>query len=123
MHDWLIYAFVRARGLAWIIDDHVGLRYRQHSDNVFGANVGRDAIRSRWRRLVNGWYFSEVHAIADFTDSDCAPPIQLLREWTTGSRLELAFTARRLRRSGRDSAVLAAALVWPGTADWRDGSL
>ena len=32
-HDWLAYAFARARGAHWVIDSWSSMQYRQHSNN------------------------------------------------------------------------------------------
>ncbi len=59
-HDWFIYAFARRAGFRWHIDPTPTLLYRQHENNVLGANIG---LTQRWRRLKrirSGWYFDEV---------------------------------------------------------------
>ena len=53
-HDWLIYAFARTHGFKWYIDSYPGVDYRQHSSNVFGANVGIKAFISRTNRVLAG---------------------------------------------------------------------
>ena len=53
-HDWLIYAFARTYGFKWYIDSYPGVDYRQHSSNVFGANVGIKAFISRTNRVLAG---------------------------------------------------------------------
>ena len=53
-HDWLIYAFARTHGFKWYIDSYPGVDYRQHSLNVFGANVGIKAFISRTNRVLAG---------------------------------------------------------------------
>src|SRR5690606_25967264 len=39
-HDWFIYAWARAHGYIWQIDNHAGMKYRQHDNNQTGVNVG-----------------------------------------------------------------------------------
>ena len=58
-HDWLIYAVARNSNIEWFNDEFVGIYYRQHNDNVAGANIG---IRARYRRLSilfasHSWYW------------------------------------------------------------------
>ena len=53
-HDWLIYAYARTQGFKWHIDSYPGVNYRQHSANVFGANVGIKAFISRTNRVLAG---------------------------------------------------------------------
>ena len=48
LHDWLTYAVCRAHGKRWVIDDKSSVKYRQHGNNVVGANVGfpnKDKVR------------------------------------------------------------------------------
>src|SRR5690606_1482765 len=40
LHDWFTYAFARANGYQWIIDDKPSMLYRQHADNQVGVNEG-----------------------------------------------------------------------------------
>lgn len=59
-HDWFIYAFARRAGFHWHIDPTPTMLYRQHDNNVLGANIG---LLPRWRRLQriwSGWYLAEV---------------------------------------------------------------
>ena len=53
-HDWLIYAYTRTHGFKWHIDSYPSVYYRQHSANVFGANVGNRAFISRVCRVLSG---------------------------------------------------------------------
>ena len=59
-HDWLTYAVCRAYGHKWIIDSVPSVRYRQHGNNVFGANSGFKAKIARLLTLKQGWYKEEV---------------------------------------------------------------
>jgi len=60
LHDWLAYAVCRASGRSWHIDNVPTVLYRQHDANELGANSGLSAKLSRYKRLKNGWYRSEV---------------------------------------------------------------
>jgi rhamnosyltransferase len=60
LHDWLIYAVCRADGRKWIVDKLPSVKYRQHTTNVIGANVGFFALLVRFKKLKQGWYRSEV---------------------------------------------------------------
>ena len=53
-HDWLIYAYARSKGFKWYVDSYPSVEYRQHTTNVFGANVGIKAFISRMHRVLNG---------------------------------------------------------------------
>lgn len=118
-HDWMIYALVRASGGRWFIDGEPSVRYRQHADNLLGANEG---WRQNWRRL---------RQIADRTHRDDARLIiAAAREVASGAtaerldwlshavsstdptaRIRLARRARQLRRRRRDQLALAATIV------------
>ncbi len=64
LHDWLTYAVCRAYGRRWIIDSKPTLKYRQHENNVVGANNG---LKAKWVRLIKlrqGWYRAEVTKVS-----------------------------------------------------------
>jgi rhamnosyltransferase len=63
MHDWLTYAICRANGMKWIIDPTPSLMYRQHQNNVIGANVGIKPILARYEKIRQGWYRKEVRKV------------------------------------------------------------
>lgn len=56
VHDWLLYALVRAIGGRWIIDGQSTVDYRQHGDNVQGEHAGFGAFWSRLSKLRSGFY-------------------------------------------------------------------
>lgn len=64
LHDWLTYAIARASGYRWVIDTRISLRYRQHDENVLGANSGILAWHARLKKLMNGWYRAEILKIS-----------------------------------------------------------
>lgn len=68
LHDWLAYAFCRNRGYIWFIDSHVTMRYRQHSDNQVGTNVGIKAFYKRFEMVRQHWYRTQVENIANCVD-------------------------------------------------------
>jgi rhamnosyltransferase len=52
LHDWFIYAFARAHGWRWLIDEEAGMLYRQHASNLVGVNAGAQAFRYRARQAL-----------------------------------------------------------------------
>jgi len=96
-HDWLIYAFSRSHKYSWYIDSFIGLKYRQHSNNVFGANSGVKAFLSRARKVLHGEgiYFSFflIHAfgLKNIFFNNVYPPSRL-------GMIRLAFRASSCRR-------------------------
>ena len=68
LHDWLIYAYCRSNNFKWLIDPYVGMLYRQHINNEFGANTSLSSYIKRWSMLRNGWYFGQVFKISKLLD-------------------------------------------------------
>lgn len=64
VHDWYLYALVRALGVKWTIDSTPTVLYRQHDANVIGANSGLLAIKSRLKDLRSGHYREQFVRIA-----------------------------------------------------------
>lgn len=119
LHDWLYYAFARSSGRHWLIDNQPSLLYRQHSNNQFGVNRGWGALCDRVHRLRSGWTFQQSLAVAEFCEMTSAPPVKLMTQWNTASRIRLAANCFRLRRAIPESLVLAGAILDPFVADWR----
>jgi rhamnosyltransferase len=107
LHDWFAYAFARAHGYQWQIDDHVGMRYRQHEDNQVGVNTGPHAFARRARVVLSGWGLAQSALIADLIGVGEDP---FVKRWASGSRwgvLWLATRAGQCRRRGRDKLLFA----------------
>ena len=110
-HDWLIYAFARARGYRWVIDQFSGVRYRQHAHNQVGANQGLKAFTSRVRKVLGGWGFSQAYRIAQAVGMAHDPFVET---WSSGTRigyLNLARSAGSCRRRFRDRLYFFLACV------------
>jgi len=118
--DWLVYAIVRALGLAWYIDAESKVDYLQHADQEMGANVGAAAARNRLSTLHNGWYRSQFTATAKLAATITPDPVlraelvelvnMFLRD-SPSSRVRLAGYCRQLRRRPRDQVALAAMVL------------
>lgn len=63
-HDWLIYAWYRASGFTWLIDENSSMFYRQHGSNELGANKGIKQKINRIKRIKNKKFRAEVLKIA-----------------------------------------------------------
>lgn len=101
-HDWFTYAFARANGYHWVIDEYSGMLYRQHSSNQFGANSGWMALKHRLHKVLDGWWLQQAMLIAQIVGVDNLPPI---KRGLGGGRLDLlwlATHARQCRRRTRD---------------------
>jgi rhamnosyltransferase len=105
LHDWYLYAQCRAAGWRWFIDPAPGLRYRQHANNVVGANVGVRPLLARFQRIRQGWWFGQVRLIAELVGC----PSQLSKQLANGRSglLWLARHARQCRRRPRDRLYFA----------------
>lgn len=105
VHDWLLYAWARERGLTWTIDDFPGLLYRQHGGNEIGANHGWKAALRRFSELRSGGYRCDVLQIARAVGHQ-SRDMERLSRFSAMDRLMLMLRARHFRRLPRDVAVL-----------------
>ena len=122
-HDSLIYAVARAAGLRWHIDDWSSVDYRQHADNVMGANVGARPALARLRLIREQWHRRHATTLArigltvaaDETRAGLQDMLELLERRGPRARVTLARRAGSLRRRRRDQwiiGLLIATGVW-----------
>ena len=103
LHDWLVYAICRANGRKWVIDSIPSLMYRQHENNVIGANVGAKAIHARFSMIKQGWYRLEATKVCEVCKSVCSDNqleelYALLKTKTFVSQLQLLRFIPQARR-------------------------
>ena len=111
LHDWFIYAYARSRGFKWVIDDESHMLYRQHHDNVVGANVGLRALLVRFKILRAGWLRAQALLLSQILGySDTLPMIKLKRN-RLSERVWLMRHVTHLRRRLRDQIALALFLL------------
>ena len=119
-HDWLLYAWVRSRGLKWHIDPSATMYYRQHDKNEYGANSGWAAFRKRLSQVRSGWYRTQIlqisRLIADGPSysAECAETISLVENRNVISRIALAMKAFELRRKMMNRVWLVFACLLGG---------
>jgi len=106
VHDWLIYAFVRANGGKWYIDSQSNMLYRQHANNEIGVNYGWRAVLKRLKLVRSGAYRRDILAIADSV-GESNSVVDSLRRLRFIDRLSLLLKVRRLRRRHAECAYLA----------------
>jgi rhamnosyltransferase len=106
-HDWFIYAWTRANGFKWFIDDTSVMRYRQHDTNVFGVNSGMAVGKHRIEKIKSGWYRGQVVAIAKVCGIESHALVYKVLRKNCSGRLALALNAHKFRRRYRDALVLA----------------
>lgn len=107
LHDWLFYAYARANGYKWFIDNYAGMLYRQHESNQVGVNMGWQAHLHRARKILNGWGMNQSALIAELVGLGNDPFVQ---KWASGSRsglLSLSLHAWQCRRRVRDKMLFA----------------
>ncbi|WP_020168554.1 MULTISPECIES: glycosyltransferase [Methylotenera] len=111
LHDWLTYAICRAHGHKWIIDSTPSMLYRQHSNNVVGANIGLKAKLARLKKLKQGWYRAEVIKVAAvvalISDNAGLKKLnKLLNQKSFISQIKLLLYVPQARRFALDRFVL-----------------
>jgi rhamnosyltransferase len=105
-HDWLVYAFMRAREFKWVIDDYLGVQYRQHTRNEMGAHIGFKASLKRVRYILSGAWLAQVRMVANFCGQPQKQFIQRYLKLKHERFFSLAFKTHLLRRRSRDVFVL-----------------
>lgn len=116
LHDWFFYAFARANGYRWVIDDGAKMLYRQHESNQVGINSGVKAFVKRACKVMSGWGFSQSALIAVLIGLGDDPFVKL---WSDGSRmgiLKLALHSCKCRRRRRDKLLFALSCIAFGLA-------
>lgn len=111
LHDWFVYAFARAYGYRWVIDDYAGMFYRQHEKNQVGVNTGTRAFVQRARKVLSGWGVNQSALIAQLIGLSDDP---FVKRWAGGRRvglLWLAFHAGQCRRRVRDKIIFSLSCI------------
>jgi rhamnosyltransferase len=111
LHDWFVYAFARAKGCQWVIDDFAGMLYRQHEQNQVGVNAGWRAFVDRSNKILSGWGLAQSVLIARLVGLGDDP---FVARWSGGGRtglLWLALHADQCRRRVRDQWIFALSCV------------
>lgn len=107
LHDWFVYAFARANGYRWVIDDYAGMLYRQHANNQVGVNKGWRALRHRAHKVLGGWGLTQSALIADLVGLG---EDAFVKRWSGGGRAGLVWLAchgGQCRRRLRDKLLFA----------------
>lgn len=114
LHDWLIYSYIRANNLKWLVDQEPSMQYRQHDNNEFGANSGYTIFFNRWKRARNGWYGKQILYVSEFCNVTHLLPIQYLVSQGYLGKLKLALNTFKFRRKKSEAFVLSLMLIIPG---------
>jgi len=111
LHDWLFYAYARANGYRWVIDNFSAILYRQHAHNQVGVNAGLKAFLHRFTKVVSGWGFTQAAKIAYMAGVADDP---FVSRWSGGSRaglLCLGLHFYQCRRRHRDQVFFLLSCV------------
>lgn len=116
-HDWLIYAVCRASGKKWHISPVPTLKYRQHENNVLGANFGYKAREFRIKRIISGWYRREIYKVAELSLSltsvpDVQEACRALMDKSIFSRFKVLGLVSQARRSMLDRCMLSLSILF-----------
>lgn len=117
LHDWITYAICRSSKRKWVIDAVPSLMYRQHLNNVFGANSGFSALFARLKKMRQGWYRSEVIKISQVCKSISSDDmysfiLACLQNKSYFSTLRLLPYVKFFRRKSIDRLALAAVIIF-----------
>ena len=107
LHDWFIYAFARTNGYKWVIDKQPHMQYRQHGNNVVGANVGLQAKLIRWNKLRAGWLTTQAILLADIIGYSDSWVIKRLKRNNLIDKIVLIINVSKFRRKFIDRLALA----------------
>ncbi|HCP80259.1 MAG TPA: glycosyl transferase family 2 [Octadecabacter sp.] len=104
IHDWWLYQLITGVGGEVICDDQAVLLYRQHSNNVLGAN---DCWRSRLHRLGlilggvwAGWTDRNLACLQPLSDRMTPENRQCLETFTKARQSSMLRRISQLRRAG-----------------------
>lgn len=107
LHDWFVYAFARANGYQWVIDEQPSMLYRQHAENQVGVNEGWRAFMRRAYKVWDGWWLGQAAMIARLVGLGDDPFVQSWSRTTHFGVLRLACSANTCRRRPRERILFA----------------
>lgn len=111
LHDWFCYAYARANGFKWLIDDAPSMNYRQHASNQVGVNTGWKAFRHRLHKILYGGAIEQSVSIARLVGMENH---NFVKKWSNLSRyalLKLAFYAPVCRRKKQEKVFFFIACI------------
>lgn len=102
-HDWLAYLLVSGCGGEVIYDVEPTLDYRQHSDNLIGANASFRSRISRVRQMFTGrfkdWTSKNLEALATVEKLLTAENQQRIRDFKLARRSRLITRLRLMKKA------------------------
>jgi len=119
LHDWFTYAFARANGYRWVIDEYASLMYRQHGRNQVGVNAGIAAVLWRAKKVLSGWGLNQARLTAELVGVNQQDFVQSWRRGGRKSMLRLAMQAQHCRRKPGDKIWFALSCMALAIIGWR----
>lgn len=117
-HDWAVYALTRSLALRWIMDPEPCMIYHQHAGNDTGARSSLGGLLRRFAKIRNGWYRSQVRAVATFVRAINPEDAQAIRWEVLSAQRGMPGVLRRFgfvcvhgRRRFSDRVVQAFAVL------------
>ena len=111
LHDWFSYAYARANGYKWYIDDYVGLYYRQHIGNQVGANNGLAAFIYRFKAISSGEGIQQSILLAKCLKLEEVPFVKIWVSFRRWGFLRLAFRSYECRRKSTEQFLFFFACI------------
>ncbi len=105
--DWAIYSIVRSNNFLWHIDKQSYILYRQHSNNAIGIANSLDGYKFRIKKIINGWYRSQIFWLTLINNCQDIILIQRIIKLSFIDRFKLFFMAFLVRRKIKDKFILA----------------
>lgn len=103
-HDWFCYQIVSGAGGRVVYDPQPQVRYRQHGDNLVGANTGWAARLDRLRRAWGGrfveWNDQNVATLRAAEDLLTADACRRLEQFDSARHAKMLHRLDNLKRSG-----------------------
>jgi rhamnosyltransferase len=111
LHDWFMYAYARAHGFTWFIDERPGMLYRQHLDNQVGVNKGLKAFLHRFRKVMGGWGIEQSVLTANAVGLGETRFVAIWNKHSRFGLVWLAFRANSCRRKPQDRVLFFCACL------------
>lgn len=103
-HDWLAYILVTGCGGTAIYDAEPSLQYRQHGDNLIGANTSFKQMLHRFGKMLSGrlvtWNDTNLTLLRTFKAGLTPQNRSILEHFERARRSGLTSRLRALHRSG-----------------------
>ncbi len=111
LHDWFCYAYARANGFKWAIDESPSMLYRQHASNQVGVNKGWKAFAYRLKKILYGGALEQSVSIASIIGMQDHSFITKWSNLKKDGLFKLAFYAPMCRRKKQEKVLFFFACI------------